>query len=305
MVYKNLTLSSPLSSFPPIATITTAPSAHTAINASIDGCEASWDAWGSSFESFQSIVSSKRAAGKYSTTKEIYTYSWTDTRFPTSWYTRNDGFHRLSTLPASGTIIISSIVGTHTRLLMPVYQISQPSCCWITAPRCYVQAMSVELFYWPVTPVSGYSNATVASNATEVVTAILEGLTITSPTAVLSYGDISAIDDCGARIGGIYPGRLLTLHPDSVSSLYGEGVPDAYGRPFKFNFADLNLPHPLSVQTKQCWPTPVESCFLEDLAPYNPRLADPPEIIGLDPAWKSCGKPQFGASDPHQTHQGS
>lgn len=131
-----------------------------------------------------------------------------------------------------------------------------------------------------------------------VVTAIFEGLTITSPTVVLSYGAIYATDDCGSTLGGAYPGRLLTLHPDSVSSLYVQGGPPQHGSPFRFNFEDLNIPHPLSVQLKQCWPTPVELCGLKDAAPYNPILADPPEIIGLDPAWKNCGKPLFGTHDP-------
>lgn len=144
----------------------------------------------------------------------------------------------------------------------------------------------------------GYPNTTVVSNATEVVTAIFDGLTITSPTVVLSYGAIYATDDCGNTLGGVYPGRLLTLHPNSVSSLYLEGGPPWHGSPFRFNFGDLNIPHPLSVQLKQCWPIPVETCILEDDAPYNPVLADPPEIIGLDPAWKNCGKPLFGTNDP-------
>ena len=224
---------------------------------------------------------------------------WTDTQFATLWYTR-DGFHHISTLPASATIISSAVV-TETSFDTPVYQISKPGCsttCWATAPRCYVDASGVELLYWPMTPASGYPNDTVVSNATEVVTAIFEGLTITSPTVVLSYGAIYATDDCGSTLGGVYPGRLLTLHPDSVSSLYVQGGPPQHGSPFRFNFEDLNIPHPLSVQLKQCWPTPVELCGLEDAAPYNPILADPPEIIGLDPAWENCGKPLFGTHDP-------
>ena len=112
----------------------------------------------------------------------------------------------------------------------------------------------------------------------------MEGLIITSPTVVLSYEDIYATDQCGNTLGAVYPGRLLTLHPDPVSSLYLEDGPDQHGSPFRFNFADLNIPHPLSVQLKQCWPLQVESCALEDAAPYNRILADPPEIIGLDPA---------------------
>lgn len=298
--YRNSTSSSQLFSFPQLVTITTAPSAQTVINGSIDRCQALLNAWRLSSKSFDDRVLSEKAAGKHSTIIEIYTSSWTDTRYPTLWYTRDDGFHRISTLLASATVI-SSLVVTETRHETPVYQISEPSCsstCWNTAPRCYVDAMAVELFYWPVAPVSGYSNATVTSNITKIVTATMEGLTITSPTVVLSYGAISATDDCGNTVGGVYSGRLLTLHPDSVSSLYGRGGPDQHGSPFRFNFADLNIPHPLSVQLKQFWPTPIELCVLEDAAPYNPRLADPPEIIGLDPAWKSCGKPQFGTQDP-------
>lgn len=294
IIYRNSTSSSPLFSFPPLAIITTAPSAQTAINASIYRCQALWDAWRWSSKSFNEEILSEKAAGKYSTFIKTHTSSWTDTRFPTLWYTRDDGFHRISTLPASATII-SSVVVTETRFNTPIYQISEPSCsstCLYTAPRCYIDAKRVELFYWPVTPVSGYSNAI------EVITAIMEGLIITSPTVVLSYGAISATDDCGVNVGGVYPGRLLTLHPNSVSSLYSNGGPDWHGSPSRFNFAHLNIPHPLSVQLKQCWPTPVEYCVLEDAAPYNPILADPPEIIGLDPAWKSCGKPQFGTQDP-------
>lgn len=250
--------------------------------------------------SFDLKVLSEIAAGKYSTIKKTYSSLWTDTQFATLWYTREDGFYHISTLPTSATVI-SSVIVTETGFDTPVYQISEPGCsatCLYAAPRCYVDASNVELFYWPVTPASGYSNATVVLNATEVVTAILSGLKITSPTVVLSYGAIYATDDCGKTLGGVYPGRILTLHPDSVSSLYVQGGLVQHGSPVKFNFEDLNIPHPLSVQLKQCWPTPVELCGLQDAAPYNPRLADPPEIIGLDPAWKNCGRPQFGTNDP-------
>lgn len=58
--YSNSSLSSPLSSFPTLTTITTAPSAQPALNKSTDRCQHSWDSWRLSSRSFDLKVSSKK-----------------------------------------------------------------------------------------------------------------------------------------------------------------------------------------------------------------------------------------------------
>ncbi|MCJ1462904.1 hypothetical protein MMC07_001508 [Pseudocyphellaria aurata] len=142
--------------------------------------------------------------------------------------------------------------------------------------------------------VSEYSNATVTSNATKPVTAIVNGTTFTSPTVYLSYAGVSAIDGCGRAVGRSHLGAVLSLDPNSVSSM---DLP--HGPTSKFNFADLKKPYPSGVLQQMCFPAPLESCSVDTTSIYQPRLVVPDEIRDLDRSWKSCDPDYLrGSFDP-------
>lgn len=149
--------------------------------------------------------------------------------------------------------------------------------------ECTIDADSVELIYWQINTISELHNATVTSNATEPVTAVVKGTTFTSPTIYLSYAGVSASDNCGRAVGRSHLGAVLSLDPNSVSSI---DLP--HGPTAKFNFGDLKKPYPSGVLQQMCFPAPVESCSVDATSIYQPKLVVPNEIRDLDPAWKSC-----------------
>ena len=95
------------------------------------------------------------------------------------------------------------------------------------------------------------------SNATEPVTAVVNGTTFRSPTVYLSYDGVSAIDGCGQPIGKSYPGAVLSLSPNAVKS-----IESPHYAATTFNFANLNKPYPEEVLWQMCWPAPIDYCEL-------------------------------------------
>lgn len=244
-----------------------------------------------------------RAAGKYSTTT-LSTLSLTETVIDYSYvaYTYKDtsAYLMISSFPTASSIRTN--IEVVTSILEPVYTPGQYPTCDDSAEiaaltcdpkNCTISAYNVQLIYWPVSTVPGYPNLTVTSNATEPVTAVVNGTTFTSPTVYLSYDGVFAIDDCTHDVGKSHPGAILGLNPDAVSSIASVHEP-----PTKFNFADLNKPYSPDVLLQMCFPEPVEYCGVGVDDIYYPRLAVPEEIRTLDPAWKNCNPDWLGSFDP-------
>ena len=260
-----------------------------------DACQASLDAFrNSQYEFYQSAS----AAGLFSTSilgTGMQTVTFTD--YSLVIYTSRDGQdeHSYVSSKVPTSIRITSWPVTLETVRTPTYPGSSPTCNmdYYCGSNCTIRAREVQLIYWPVNTISGYSNLTVAPNATEPVTAMINGTTFTSPTVYLSYNGVSAVDNCESPIARSYPGAVLSLHPNNVSSIHG-----LHGGSTRFDFADLNKPYPLRVLFSMCWPTPIESCILDPTKEYNPRLVVPEEIRTLDPAWKTCDPDFFGSYDP-------
>ncbi|KAK3110286.1 hypothetical protein LTR53_015569 [Teratosphaeriaceae sp. CCFEE 6253] len=178
-----------------------------------------------------------------------------------------------------------------------------------------------QLLYWPVatTSLRTTGNATITeiipltrTNATR--TAVVDGITITSPTIYISFQTAWAVDDCSSPVGKNHTGSLIALRPDQVSSIHGNSGPQFitqttssihfYGtwQAAPFNYTNLALtPVPLSVYLDQpsCWDEFCPTVYTD----YRPVLSVPTEVRSLDPAWKSCDLFWEGIYDPPKALQ--
>ena len=171
---------------------------------------------------------------------------------------------------------------------------------------CQITAQSVRLLYWPQTelPDDGICPSQGGINMTTFTaeptgdgpnTQIFEGLTLTSPTAYMSFSGVG-VSWCGTQ-SIIKTNALISMDPQDVSSLRVvpypiPGEPYSYGTfadQFSYNYADFNTPMPYSVYTN-AW-------FCQDLFPcqtmtpdsYSPILAYPTSFIELlNPMFSAC-----------------
>lgn len=273
-------------------------------DSTLGDCCASIKAWESSENGFYLSVSSAAAAGRYSTTT-LSILSRTTIVFDYSYvpYTSTDqtSLIKISSFPTASRT--STWVETVTSVLEPIaYTGKYPTCddssCYSCDPkRCTISADRVQLNYWPPSTVSGYPNLTVTSNATDSVTTVVKingtTFTFTSPTVYLSYAAVSAVDGCSGAVGKSYPGAVIGVSSNAISSIESPHAPAN-----TFNFANLNKPYSPEVLYQLCWPEPQELCEVPADAVYNPQIVVPMEIRALDPAWKSCDPDFFGSYDP-------
>ena len=183
---------------------------------------------------------------------------------------------------------------------------------------------SLQLLYWPVATTSLHTlgNGTSTEiipltphpNATQ--TAVVDGITITSPTVYISFQTAWATNNCGDPVGKNHTGSLIGLRADEVSSIHGASGPEFislsqttsslhfYGTwiAASFNYTNLALtPVPLSAYLDQ------PSCY-DEFCPtiysdYRPVLSVPKQVLSLDPAWSSCDLFWEGIYDPPKALQ--
>ncbi|KAI6792477.1 hypothetical protein KC363_g5076 [Hortaea werneckii] len=213
--------------------------------------------------------------------------------------------------------------------------------------KCTISGGTVQLLYFPVSRtsataaassfVSGSSGeitgdvgwnrtASATGNPGSVITnappkpetAMYENITLTSPSVYISFHTAYANNECGSQVGKRYPGAILPLDPDELSSVYGlygtlystlsdplfpVPVTSAYLKAASFNLADLNWPVPVSAyqnQPKFKLGGEIFSVVFDD---YRPVLAVPPQIREMDPAWKTCELDWEGLYDPPKALQ--
>ncbi|KAI7622500.1 hypothetical protein KC343_g2724 [Hortaea werneckii] len=213
--------------------------------------------------------------------------------------------------------------------------------------KCTISGGTVQLLYFPVSrtssPASASSSVSASSgkilgNAgwngtasatgnpgsvmtsapTKPETAMYENITLTSPSVYISFHTAYANNECGSQVGKRYPGAILPLNPDELSSVYGlygtlystlsdplfpVPVTSAYLKAASFNLADLNWPVPVSAyqnQPKFKLGGEIFSVVFDD---YRPVLAVPPQIREMDPAWKTCELDWEGLYDPPKALQ--
>ncbi|KAI7465172.1 hypothetical protein KC351_g15090 [Hortaea werneckii] len=165
---------------------------------------------------------------------------------------------------------------------------------------------------------TGHPGSVMTSAPTKPETAMYENITLTSPSVYISFHTAYANNECGSQVGKRYPGAILPLNPDELSSVYGlygtlystlsdplfpVPVTSAYLKAASFNLADLNWPVPVSAyqnQPKFKLGGEIFSVVFDD---YRPVLAVPPQIREMDPAWKTCELDWEGLYDPPKALQ--
>ncbi|MCJ1431951.1 hypothetical protein MMC27_001307 [Xylographa pallens] len=282
-------------------------------------CQALQDAWNAASTSFDSSVFSVWNASKGFFTPSIKTFTYHDTEINYSY-----DFSGLETITIDTTTVtdmyaastVATITTTSLQLvtvtyLYPEYSIPFPTCSVpyvkptvtysIPCTGCTLVAPNVKLFYFPVSTVTGNPNLTITPTGTSVRTAVYDGNTFTSGSVYLKYDNVSAENGCFSMVGSFYPGAIVTLRSDEVSSMRNGGT--YFGGSYSFNYADLNYPVPYSAWIAQFGcdddGTPEDCVLRTETGPYNPYISIPAEVQGLDPAWGTCTMdPRYGSWDP-------
>lgn len=256
-------------------------------------CDAAIRNQESAIDAFLNSVSSAEAMGI--STVITQTLSYTETQYSSILYTLEDGYPRLRGIfPTKTSIHILTYTATENVADSTFFEDPMPDCISTISEcgNCTIYGASVQLNYWPTPSVLHNSNRTITSTSTRFVVAVVNGTTFTSPSVYLSYGSVYASNAC-RPVGNTYPGAVLTLQPNAVSSL--NGYPDY--TPRSFNYANLNRPLSASDFSLWCFSRPLSECGpIPDQ--YFPRLAVPEQIRDLDPAWKSCDLSFNGTFDP-------
>jgi hypothetical protein len=177
----------------------------------------------------------------------------------------------------------------------PTETISGAYGCTLGCYGCEIQGNSVEVLYWPVKTKSGFPNVTITPSHNEIVTAVRDGRTFTSPTVYVSYDTIYANGNCG-RTGNTYAHGIITIPTTETLSTWAYyAYHGAGGREQNpFNYADLNEPVPLSIY--QMMPScdriginnPNVMCPVPIPGNYNPLMLIPKAVFDLDPLWTNC-----------------
>lgn len=182
-----------------------------------------------------------------------------------------------------------------------------------------------QLLYWPVPTSTSQSSGSYANTTTaapSLVSAVVDGVTITSPSVAISFQAAWAVNDCGQYVGKNETGSIIVLDPGDVSTAIGAGGDPVYDVPpgstltltgshytstvtglFQLgnavNYADYNWPYPLSAWLNQprcniggCGGEPIISGQL------RPQLLVPSQIRQLDTLWQTCALDWVGLYDP-------
>lgn len=165
---------------------------------------------------------------------------------------------------------------------------------------CTIQGDEVRLIYWPVTTTGANSchlhGTTVPSNITGIVTAVALGTTFTSPSAYISFHELSAYNwECYSTIGKPLSDVIIAVDPKSLSSARGNHL----GRsPYSFNLADLNgfVTSAAYFQMQNFdWAAARDTIFDDD---YRPTIWLPEAVLSIRPEWSTCDLSIFGVPDP-------
>jgi hypothetical protein len=183
--------------------------------------------------------------------------------------------------------------------------------CTLGCSACRITGGSVRLLYWP--PATAQPNNTAIGS--QIVTAVYDDVTLTSPTVYVSFAEVHAQDSC-STIGKTYSNTIVALTTSAdLSSLWGyDWYNPAHLSTASFNYSDLySTPVPDSIYNSQ--PRCASSSFFwsfepgyrssnsstfscDRVRPYEPILSVPIEVRNLDPSWGQCMGAIEGIYDP-------
>lgn len=202
----------------------------------LDPCEASHAAYESSLRAHWTSLDQAAKTGAFPRTTVYYTqtfYSYSLTAFGTyvSYLSARPSYAWWTT-PYYQTLV-------YTDYQYPSFTIPYPTCHHnVPCGQCTLYADNVQLIYWPVSTVSGHPESTITPTGTP--TGVFNGTSYASGSVYLQY-DLAGADNACGPVGNTYPGAVITLRSDDVSSLLGDGT--YFYKATSFNFANLNWPY--------------------------------------------------------------
>ncbi|KAK5001025.1 hypothetical protein LTR66_000230 [Elasticomyces elasticus] len=144
---------------------------------------------------------------------------------------------------------------------------------------CQIYIDHMQLLYFSATQ----STVTpILTNPSPPITAIINGMTLSSGSVYLSYDQVYALNGCGGKTYG--PG-LLTLASNQLSVVYAT---QSQTSTIPLDFDCLNYSVFPSISTcANLWCT--GSTCTTSSTELNPELVYPIQFLDLDPQWTSCG----------------
>lgn len=174
---------------------------------------------------------------------------------------------------------------------------------------CRVSGNEVKLLYWPpaTTTWSNGSLVAITHSSENIVTAVVDGITLTSPSVYISYDRLYASNSCSV-VGTTLRNLIVAItNSATLSSLYGWDHYWGLQQTASFNFTDLYVtPVPDYIYNSQprcassslyvqyscrgsAHTSPICSTFsCARTLPYEPVIAIPSEVFKLQPAWSTC-----------------
>lgn len=160
----------------------------------------------------------------------------------------------------------------------------------------------MQLYYWPTGTSTGTGNNAVATNSVNGTmtspprTAVIDGVTMVSPSVYISMQTVGVGDWCGTLPGNNISNLLLPMRPQDVSTMFGTHTgsilsngekPWQADQARQINYADLEGPVPASIYeaSPECV---LQGCVNIYNDYYHPILAVPPKLRALNPAWANC-----------------
>ncbi|KJX93214.1 hypothetical protein TI39_contig4364g00004 [Zymoseptoria brevis] len=157
---------------------------------------------------------------------------------------------------------------------------------------CTLEGGTVGLYFWP--PATDVPSGN-ASGSTTIVSAVLNGTTLYSPTVYISIATAYATNEC-STLGQRHHATLLAMNPGDVSTqiqLGGKAWANSFGA---VRYEDLTGLPPASNYQLQ------PSCIMFGCPTmdnhFSPTLSVPAQLLSMDAAWKGCSAPLQGLYDP-------
>ena len=139
------------------------------------------------------------------------------------------------------------------------------------------------MYFWPPAP-TGKGNMSIT--AVSPSSAVVDGVTLFSPTVYISLRTIFASNSC-QQVGARHTGTLVAMQPEDVSTQVqlGGKVWDLHYD--KLDYNDLVGPPPLDDYMDQgsCVFVACPTIYSKS---YRPTLVAPSQVRSVDPAWASC-----------------
>lgn len=206
----------------------------------------------------------------------------------------------------------------------PTYLGDEAPMLFTGGETCFVQAASVDLFYWPTPYSTPGVTATITAAPSQVTKIGPDGYTYTSPSVYVIYHGLEGVP---ANLGTSYSILTVAYGPTELSTLYGCSQTELSTK--ALNYEDFNMPPRWSVLSEHqacdtCgqvyqFPGPphpddeLVSNYANMTYAYNamvngvaswrlqPAFVLPPALTDANPGWKGCNGFTWGVFDPPHT----